>query len=257
MSAKATASSSSVPRATRRPLPRLHVVAGDEIVAADDFRDRLAPLLEAGGASLAVQIRARATPARRVYDVARWLVAASATEGATVIVSDRLDNALASGAGGVHLREDSMPVPVARQVAEAVSRAVGASLLVGRSIHAPAQAAEPWTGAADYLVFGSVWATKSHPGRVPAGPEALAEAAERARVPALAIGGVVPETTAAAVELGAYGVVVRSGVWNAACPASAAIRYLEALGASSAMSRSPPRGRSHDTENEAGTGDEE
>ena len=228
----------------------MHVIAGDDIAAAADFRGRLAPLLEAGGASLAVQLRARATPARQVHEVARWLAEASAAAGATAIVSDRMDVALAAGAGGVHLREDSMPVPVARQVARAIPRSAGDPFWFGRSIHAPAQAAEPWTGAADYLVFGSVWATRSHPGRVPAGPAALAAAVQRARVPVLAVGGIAPETVAAALERGAYGVVVRSGVWNAACPGGAAIPYLEALEASSAASRPAFRRGSPSTENE-------
>ncbi len=241
-------------RSTEPPLPRLHFVAADEVVGAADFRERVLSLAEAGGASLAIQIRIRDAPARRTYEVARWLVDVATEAGATIIVSDRLDVALATGANGVHLREDSMPVPVARTVARTVRREVAGSLVVGRSIHAPSQAAEPWAAEADYLIFGSVWATGSHPGCAPAGPEALAEAAGRTRTPVLAIGGVTPETTAAAVSSGAYGIVVRSGIWAAARPAEAVTRYLEALAAAHSVARadSPVSRR-----NPAGNGGEE
>lgn len=226
----------------RFAVPRLHILVGDDLIASPRFEDRLRPLAEACGAELAVQLRARATPARRIYEAARQL--AQAGTGAWTLVNDRLDIALSVPADGVHLREDSMPVAdaralAARQVAPGRER----PFLVGRSIHAVEQASRPSAELADYLVFGSVWATRSHPGRAPAGPAALASTAARAPAPVLAVGGVDPRRAAAARSLGAWGVVAHSGIWRAANPAGAAIRYLEALGGPPRPDRDPPPAR--------------
>jgi len=228
-------------------VPRLHVIAGDDVVAAEEERRRLQELAEACGPALAIQLRARASTAERIHDLACRLAEAAGAGGAQVLVSDRLDVAVAAGASGVHLREDSIPVAEARALvrilggsdrrspsepaeSERSARRPGGPFLVGRSIHSPAQVSETGAAAADYLVFGAVWPTRSHPGRAAAGTEALGRAAEQARVPVLAIGGATPERVAAALSAGAWGVVVRSGVWSGKHPSRAAIRYLDALG---------------------------
>ena len=229
MDPRAAAQGSRSRRPADPPVPRLHVIAGDDVVATEDGARRLLELAEACGPALAIQLRARASTAKRIHDVARRLAEAG---GACVLVSDRLDVALAAGAHGVHLREDSMPVTDARALVDDLGRShrPGRRFLVGRSIHSPRQASETWAAATDYLVLGAVWPTPSHPGRAAVGTEALAQVAGHARVPALAIGGVTPERVAAAKSAGAWGVVVRSGVWSAKHPSEAVIRYLDALG---------------------------
>lgn len=197
----------------------MHVIAGDSVVGSRDCRARLRAVAEAGGGGLAVHLRARRTPARQVFEVAAHLAGAA---DALVVVNDRLDIALAAGVGGVHLREDSLPAGTVRAIA-------GESLVVGRSIHAASQAADLRGGGLDYLIMGAAYETASHPGRAPVGPEAVGAAAALADVPVLAIGGVTPARVPALVAQGAYGVVVKSGVWGRECPARAASRYLEAL----------------------------
>ncbi len=211
-----------------------------------DYRRRLRPVIEAGGGELALHLRARGTPDSRIYEVAVWLAQASrrarpspaaglmdterepgtaeAASGARVlaVVNDRVDIALAAGVGGVHLREDSLPPEAVRTVA-------GDSLLIGRSIHAAGQGDDLRGRGLDYLVMGAAYRTASHPGRAPAGPEAVAEAAARADVPVLAIGGITPAKVPEVVALGAYGVVVKSGVWGREHPARAVARYLQVL----------------------------
>ena len=144
-------------------LPRLHVIAGDEELAGPGFRDVLAGLVAVGGGRLAVHLRARGMSAARLYEVAKGAVEVGGTGGTLVVVNDRLDVALAVGAGGVHLREDSMGPREVRGVVGEGGRG-GRGFLVGRSIHAPEQAAELAVGGVDYLVLGSVYETASHPG---------------------------------------------------------------------------------------------
>jgi thiamine monophosphate synthase len=59
---------------------------------------------------------------------------------------------------------------------------------------------------ADYLLFGTVFATESKPGQQAAGLDALSRAVARNSRPVLAIGGVTPARAAACVDAGASGV---------------------------------------------------
>ena len=204
------------------PLPRLHVLVGDGIVGAEDWRQRRRPVVEAGGARLALHLRVRRTPTARLVEVAEWLVEAARSTGTLVLVNDRADVALAAGAWGVHLREDSLP-------AGAVRALVGPELRVGRSIHRAPQAVELEGEDLDYLFMGSAYATPSHPDCSPAGLAAVAAAAANTAVPVLVIGGVNPARVRELAPLGVYGVAVMSGVWGRERPARAVARYLQVL----------------------------
>ncbi len=129
----------------------------------------------------------------RVIDAAR-------PSGTRVVVSDRLDVALATAADGVHLKEGSVPVQAARRLAPA-------RFLVGQSVHGVDAARDAAGAGADYLVFGTVFATRSKPAGWPvAGIGALAEAvAAVTPVPVLAIGGAGAATAARIRATGAAG----------------------------------------------------
>src|SRR5207248_8446577 len=87
------------------------------------------------------------------------------TEGrALFLVNDRLDVALATGADGVHLAGHSLPVPAARA-------ALGQRRLIGCSVHDAAEAEAAARGGADYLLVGTLYPSRSHPGREGAGPQ--------------------------------------------------------------------------------------
>jgi thiamine-phosphate pyrophosphorylase len=131
------------------------------------------------GATL-LQLRDPHMSARALEAEAARLVAAAPVP---VVVSARADVALAAGAAGVHLPERDLPVAAARQL-------LGASRLVGRSVHSVAAALEAEREHADYVVFGSVYPSPSHPDRPAAGLDALRRVAEAVRLPVLAIGGV-------------------------------------------------------------------
>ena len=104
-----------------------------------------------------------------------------------VVVSARVDVAVAVGAAGVHLPEQDLPVAEARRLLP--------DGLVGRSVHSPAAAREAEAEGADYVVFGPVFETASHPGQPATGLERLREVALAVGIPVLAIGG-IDETTA-------------------------------------------------------------
>jgi thiamine-phosphate pyrophosphorylase len=138
----------------------------------------------AGGVDV-VQIREAGVPAGEYVRFVRRCVQA-AGRSVRVIVNDRLDIALAAGAHGVHLRENSVALSDARRLAPQ-------GRLVGRSVHTPATAAR--SREADYLITGSVFATASKPGQ-PAtlGVEGLHEVVRAAGgCPVWALGGITAD----------------------------------------------------------------
>jgi thiamine-phosphate pyrophosphorylase len=128
-----------------------------------------------------------------------------------VVVNDRADIAIAAGAAGVHLREDSPPASRVRAAfAEASapnSPKATQRFLIGRSVHSLAGIdAAVADGGCDYLLFGTVFPSEGKPGdHAVAGLDALREACARSRLPVIAIGGMNEARAAAARDAGAAG----------------------------------------------------
>jgi thiamine-phosphate diphosphorylase len=114
-----------------------------------------------------------------------------------ILVNSRVDVALACDAAGVNLRERDIRITDAR-------RLLG-DRLVGRSVHSLESAVEAERDGADYVIFGPVWASTSHPGVAPVGIEALARVAQSVHIPVLAIGGLTEDRVAEVHRVGAAG----------------------------------------------------
>ncbi len=150
-----------------------------------------------------VQIREKDLPTLELLELAREAVAARA-KSARLLLHDRLDVALAAGADGVHLGEQSLPV-----AALARWRNQGrapADFLAGVSCHSLAAALEAERDGADYIFFGPVFATPSKAAwGPPQGVARLKEVCRRVRIPVLAIGGVALENAGECLAAGASG----------------------------------------------------
>src|SRR5262249_26388967 len=146
----------------------------------DDFLDAVL----AGGVDI-VQLRQKGLEARDELRFLEAFSAAAGRHGRLWAVNDRADIARASGAPVLHLGQDALPVPGAREI-------VGDGPVIGRSTHSPAQfdaaIVEP---GVDYACAGPTWATPTKPGRPAAGPELLDHAATSGTErPWFAIGGI-------------------------------------------------------------------
>ena len=120
--------------------------------------------------------------------------------GASVVVNDRVDVALAVGADGVHLATHSMPAQVVR-------RLVPPGFVIGASCHSLDEAMAAESGGADYLVLGPVFETPSKLGHgPPLGLEKLRDVTSRIRIPVLALGGITVEHIRPCLEAGAAGI---------------------------------------------------
>lgn len=152
----------------------------------------------AGGVDL-IQFRERDLEAGEAVAFLRSAAGRVPGLRAALVVNDRLDVALAAGAAGVHLREESFPTAAVRAVAPV-------DLLVGRSVHR-SSTPESYRGAS-YVIAGAVFKTQSKRDDTTwLGVDGLRQAVSRAdNVPVLAIGGVDLETAAQVRETGAAGV---------------------------------------------------
>jgi thiamine-phosphate diphosphorylase len=145
-----------------------------------------------------VQIRERQLEARQLAAIVSAAVAAVSGTGTRIVVNDRLDVALASGAHGVHLRADSMASEDARSISPP-------GFLVGRSVRGTDEARSA-SSAADYLIAGTVFATASKPGLERLlGVAGLAEISRASSVPVLAIGGISLQNAGVVADAGASG----------------------------------------------------
>src|SRR5713226_935751 len=110
----------------------------------------------AGPGAVAIQLREKDLEARELYELARALRERCSRYGAPLIVNDRLDVAIAAQADGAHLPANSFAVADAR-------RLVGSAAPIGVSTHQVSEAAAAKAAAADFAVFGPVYAPLSKP----------------------------------------------------------------------------------------------
>jgi thiamine-phosphate pyrophosphorylase len=189
-----------------------------------------------------VQLRDKSASAATLFAHAQQLLPVVHQHGAHLAINDRLDVALAVGAEGVHLAGQSMPVDAAVSLA-------GGQILVGRSVHSLAEARSAAASGADYVTFGHVFPTTSHPGLPPRGLDELREIVEAVDVPVLAIGGITIDNLDDVLATGCAGVAVISAILSDPDPSRAASRLRDALDASRDRPRhpfpSPPRRNPH------------
>jgi thiamine-phosphate diphosphorylase len=140
-----------------------------------------------------------------------------------LVVNDRIDVALATGADAVQRTGVSLTVADMRAIA-------GARLRIGASVHSRTEARDAELAGADWVVFGPVYDTPSKRAfGAPQGLDALERLAGESRIPVVAIGGVTPPRVPEVMSAGAAGIAVISGILGAPSPADATREFLEAI----------------------------
>jgi thiamine-phosphate pyrophosphorylase len=173
----------------------------------------------------AVQVREKDLGARDLAELCRRIIAAMPPGRCLVTVNDRVDVALAVGAGAVQRTSASLSVRDIKAI-------VKSDLLVGVSVHSLEESIEAEAAGADWLTFGPIYDTPSKRAYgPPQGLIALERVARAVRIPVVAIGGIVPERVREVLGAGAGGVAAISAILAANDPAGAVRRFLEALGA--------------------------
>lgn len=161
--------------------------------------------------------------ARRAQAVA--VLALCRQAGVPMVVNDSLELALEIGADGVHLGRDDGDPAVAR-------RRLGPERLLGVSCYDEWERAVAGArAAADYLAFGTMFASPTKPAAVRAPLALLGRACRELGLPVAAIGGITAENAGELIAAGADLLAVISDVFAAPDPAARAAQYAAAFGA--------------------------
>jgi thiamine-phosphate pyrophosphorylase len=199
-------------RHERLAAARLYLVCGAQ---GDEFLDAALR----GGVEI-VQLRVKEGSGAAILAAAHRFARICADHGALFILNDRPELVIEAGADGVHLGQDDMPVPLARQL-------VGADRIVGLSTHSPQQIDA--AAGVDYIGVGPVHETPTKPGRQAVGLRPVHYAAEHTDIPFFAIGGITPGNVADVRAAGAERVAVVRALTEASDPERAAIELRAAL----------------------------
>jgi thiamine-phosphate pyrophosphorylase len=165
-----------------------------------------------------VQLREKDASARERYEMGQEVRAVTREAGVPLIVNDRVDLALALEADGVHLGDEDLPVPVAREL-------LGEGAIIGRSVSDVADARAAEEAGADYLGVGAIYATGSKDDidddEYAIGTERLAGIVDAVDIPVVGIGGITAENAGEVVTAGADGAAVITAITGADDPEAA------------------------------------
>lgn len=175
-----------------------------------------------------VQYREKNGLGKGMLEKARRLIALCHRYNVPLIVNDRLDIALLSGADGVHLGQDDIPVAEARRMANqffancvaaykggSALPLTGSRFIIGATAHNVEEALAAEAAGADYLGCGAVFATKTKKDTVPLGLDGLRAIIKAVHIPVVGIAGVTLQNYKQVLSTGANGAAVISAILRA------------------------------------------
>ncbi len=172
----------------------------------------LAALAAHNGATI-IQYRDKTASTRQMIDQARTIVEALKGTGVPLVINDRVDVAMATGADGVHLGADDMDADTAR-------RLLGPDVIIGLTVKSMADARHVAQAPADYACIGGVFETTSKVNPdTPVGLAGLKQIRrylrnERPDLPVGAIAGITLQRVPDVIAAGADGVALISALFR-------------------------------------------
>ena len=201
-------------------LPPLYVILDAALLTAPEVE--IAKNLNDAGVRL-FQYRNKRGSTRELFQASSGLAAELSQRGALLFVNDRPDIAFLSGANGVHVGQNDLPIPESRAV-------MGQGKLLGISTHNLEQFRAAAESDADYIALGPVFATDSKANPDPVvGTAMIQEARKLTQKAIVAIGGISLERAKGVIEAGADSVAVISDVLKAKDPGKRAREFLDLL----------------------------
>jgi thiamine-phosphate pyrophosphorylase len=202
-----------------KDIGRLHVLTDTA-----DGRDPL-PEVEAalGAGAPVIQVRAKALTDRDLYAFAHAVATRCRAAGATCLIDDRADVAVAVGADGVHVGDEDLPIAAVRQV-------LGPDAIVGATARDPEAGTRLVAEGADYLGVGPTYTSTTKDGLPdPLGPAGVGAVASAVAVPVIAIAGITAARAPEVIAAGAHGIAVVAAVSRSPDPAEATRELLRVL----------------------------
>ncbi len=195
----------------------LHVILGGNEFARTCELVRIA---EAEGASV-IQLRAKFRSVNEILPIADAL--RKIIQRAIFIINDRADIAHATGADGVHLGQDDLPIKEAQKL-------LGSNAIIGISTSNVEQAFEAERAGANYIGFGHMFPTRSkEKTSQPRSVDELREVIAAVTIPVIAIGGITTSNVEEILCPGLAGIAVISAVSDAENPTAVIRQFVRKL----------------------------
>lgn len=148
-----------------------------------------------------VQLREKNLTTNQYYQLAKQVKEITDAYQVPLIIDDRLDICLAVDAAGLHIGDDELPVPVARQV-------LGPEKILGVTAKTVKRALEAEEGGANYLGTGAIFPTTTKENAPITMISTLKTICQRVAIPVVAIGGLTSENIDQLIGTGIAGVAV-------------------------------------------------
>lgn len=174
-----------------------------------------------GGVTI-VQLREKEKTTKEYIYLAEKVHELTSAYNVPLIIDDRVDVALASGAEGVHLGKEDMLISTARKI-------LGDDKIIGATAKTVEQAVSAYKSGADYLGVGAIYPTTTKVKTVLTSVEVLNDICKAVPIPVNAIGGLTPENINVLSGIPISGICAVSAIMKAENPYNAAREFLKEL----------------------------
>ena len=178
---------------------RLYLVTNRYQDSVESFLEKVETACRSG--VTIVQLREKNLTTNQYYQLAKEVKEITDAYQVPLIIDDRLDVCLAVDAAGLHIGDDELPVPVARQV-------LRPEKILGVTAKTVKRALEAEEGGADYLGTGAIFPTTTKENAPITLISTLKTICQTVAIPVVAIGGLTSENIDQLATTGIAGVAV-------------------------------------------------
>ena len=199
---------------------KLYLVTDSTDKSDEEFLKALEEAIE-GGVTF-VQIREKNKSTAEYINLVSKALEITRKHNVPLIVDDRVDVVLATGADGVHVGREDMPVETARKI-------LGEDKIVGATTKTVEQALAAYKAGADYLGVGAIYPTTTKVKTVLTSTETLNDICNAVPIPANAIGGLNKDNLGVLKGIPIAGICVVSAIMKSESPRDAAQGLIKAI----------------------------
>ncbi len=199
---------------------KLYLVTDSTGKSDEEFLKALEEAIE-GGVTF-VQIREKNKSTAEYINLVSKALEITRKHNVPLIVDDRVDVVLATGADGVHVGREDMPVETARKI-------LGKDKIVGATTKTVEQALAAYKAGADYLGVGAIYPTTTKVKTILTSTETLNDICDAVPIPANAIGGLNKDNLGVLKGIPIAGICVVSAIMKSESPREAAQGLIKAI----------------------------
>lgn len=181
----------------------LYLCTDRELMSCKTIEDSVEQGIK-GGCSI-VQLREKNCSSRDFFELAKRVRSITEKYNVPLIINDRVDIALLSGADGVHLGQSDLPCSEVRKIA-------GENFIIGVSAATVSEAKKAQDDGADYLGVGAMFPTSTKTNTRPVDKKTLNEIRNAVNIPFVIIGGIKKDNISNFKNCGINGAAVISAV---------------------------------------------